>query len=100
VNRVAIEYGRRWQLFYDSLDSKMVSPEQMEDFWGMVSRATRQFGLCDCTKESVEYFCNRLGLPQQLIDDVFDLFHKTFRCRRKPIVPCFVKPDRQFTRTT
>jgi hypothetical protein len=78
VNRVAIEYGQRWQLFYDSLDSKMVSPEQMEDLCGIVSRATRQFGLCDCTKESVEYFCNRLGWPQQLIDDVFDLFHKAF----------------------
>jgi hypothetical protein len=25
---------------------------------GIVSRDTRQFGLCDCTKESVEYFCN------------------------------------------
>jgi hypothetical protein len=75
---VAIEYRRRWQLFYDSLDSKMVSPEHMQDLCGIVSRATRQFGLCDCTKESVEYFCNRLEWPQQqLIVDVFDLFHKT-----------------------
>jgi hypothetical protein len=41
-------------------------------------RVTRQFGLCDCTKESVEYFCNQLVWPQQqLIVDVFDLFHKT-----------------------
>jgi hypothetical protein len=79
VNRVAIEYRRRWQLFYDSFDSKMVSPEQMQDLCGIVSRATRQFGLCDCTKESVEYFCNQLEWPQQqLIVDVFDLFHKTF----------------------
>ena len=78
VNRIGIEYRRRWQLFYDSLDRKMVSPEQMKDLCGIVSGATRQFGLCDCTKESVEYFCNRLGWPQQLTVDVFDLFHKTF----------------------
>jgi lysine/ornithine N-monooxygenase len=26
----------------------------------------------------VEYFCNRLGWPQQLIDDMFDLFYKAF----------------------
>ena len=31
VNRVAIEYGWRWQLFYDSLGSKKVLPEQMKD---------------------------------------------------------------------
>jgi hypothetical protein len=58
VNRVAIEYGRHWQLFYDPLDSQIVSPEQMKDLCGIVCHDTRQFGLCDCTKESVEYFCN------------------------------------------
>ena len=33
-------------------------------------------GLCDCDKKSVELFCKRVGWPQQLIDDILDLFHK------------------------
>ena len=77
VLRDAVEGGRRWEVFYGCCsDSDLVSKDQMNDLGAIVSRFNRTRGLCDCNKKSVELFCKRAGWPQQLIDDILDLFHK------------------------